>query len=69
MPAETHAVLTRRAGAAGQSLQQYLLAMLIEEAATRTNAEIFDEIERRGTGVTPSVEDVLSALEAEREGR
>ena len=33
VPEETHAVLTRRAAAAHQSLQEYLLAKLIEEAA------------------------------------
>ena len=33
VPEETHAVLTRRAAAAHQSLQEYLLAKLIEDAA------------------------------------
>ena len=69
VPAETHAVLRRRAAAAHQSLQEYLLAKLVEDAAHPTNAEIFDEIEREGTGVTLSIQDVLDDLEAERERR
>jgi hypothetical protein len=69
VPDETHAVLTRRAAAAHQSLQEYLLALLVDEASTPTNAEIFEEIEREGTGVTLSIQDVLGALDAEREGR
>jgi hypothetical protein len=69
VPEETHAVLTRRAAAAGQSLQQYLLAKLIEDAAVQTNDEIFDEIEREGTGASFSFQDTIDALEAEREGR
>ena len=62
-------MLTRRAAAAHQSLQEYLLAMLVDEASARTNAEIFDEIEREGAGGTFTVQDTLDALEAEREGR
>ena len=69
VPAETHAVLTRRAADAHQSLQEYLLAKLIEDAATPTNAEVFDEIEREGTGASFSFLDTVDALEAEREGR
>ena len=69
VPAETHAVLRRRAAAAHQSLQEYLLAKLIDEAARPTNAEIFDEIEREGTGASFSFQDTVDALEAEREGR
>ena len=69
VPAETHAVLTRRAAAAHQSLQEYLLVRLIEEAAHPTNAELFDEIEREGTGASFTFQDTIDALEAEREGR
>ena len=69
VPEETHAVLTRRAAAAHQSLQEYLLAKLIHDAATTTNDELFDEIEREGTGASFSFQDTIDALEAEREGR
>lgn len=69
VPEETHAVLTRRAAEAHQSLQEYLLAKLVEDAATPTNAEIFDRIEREGAGGSFTLQDTLDALEAEREGR
>ena len=69
VPEETHAVLKRRAAEAHQSLQEYLLTRLVEEAARPTNAEIFDEIEREGAGGTFTVQDTLDALEEAREGR
>ena len=46
VPQETHAVLRRRAAAAHQSLQEYLLKKLIDEAKKPTMTEIFDEIEQ-----------------------
>ncbi len=36
VPAETHAVLRRRAAAEGRSLQEFLLWLLIDEAARPT---------------------------------
>ena len=69
VPEETHAVLRRRAAEAHQSLQEYLLAKLIEMSATRTFAEIADEIEREGAGGRFTVQDTLDALDEAREGR
>lgn len=46
VPDDVHKVLTDRAKAAGQSLQEYLLAHLSAHAATRTNEEIYAQIER-----------------------
>ena len=40
VPEEVHAVLRRRGPAAGQSLQEYLLARLREEAETPTLDEL-----------------------------
>jgi plasmid stability protein len=72
VPEGTHAVLTQRAAAAHQSLQQYLLAKLIEDAATPTNAEIFDEIEtefaRRGGGPQIPLEVIVQSIREAREG-
>ena len=42
VPDETHAVLRRRAAAAHQSLQEYLLTRLIEDAARPTLDEVLD---------------------------
>ena len=71
VPAETHAVLTRRAAAAHQSLQEYLLAKLVEEAAHPTNAELFDEIdaefEREGGGLTLTPQEIAELIREDRE--
>lgn len=50
VPAETHAVLRRRAAAAHQSLQEYLRSRLIEEAATPTLDEVLDRAGGRSGG-------------------
>jgi len=50
VPDETHAVLRRRAAAAGQSLQEYLLGHLIEEARTPTLDEVLDRAGGRAGG-------------------
>lgn len=50
VPAATHAVLRRRAAAAHQSLQEYLRARLIEEAATPTVDEVLDRAGGRAGG-------------------
>jgi plasmid stability protein len=65
VPAETHAVLRRRAATAHQSLQEYLRARLIEEAATLTVDEI---LERAGTRTGGSVT-FVDAVELIREDR
>jgi antitoxin FitA len=50
VPAETHAVLRRRAAAAHQSLQEYLRARLIDEAATPTVEEVLERAGGRAGG-------------------
>lgn len=50
VPAETHAVLRRRAAAAGQSLQEYLRARLVEDAARPTVAEVLARAGGRSGG-------------------
>ena len=73
VPAKTHAVLTQRAAQAHQSLQEYLLARLIEEAARPTLGEIFDEIEeefaRTGGGSKLSRQEVVETIREGRESR
>lgn len=53
VPAETHAVLRRRAAAAHQSLQEYLRARLIAEAASPTVEEVLDRAGGRAGGSVP----------------
>jgi len=46
VPADVHAVLRQRAAAAGQSLQEYLLGRLVEDARRPT----LDELRARAGG-------------------
>ena len=50
VPAEVHAALRRRAAASGQSLQEYLLSRLRDDAETPTVEELFDRVGRRSGG-------------------
>jgi hypothetical protein len=65
VPAETHAVLRRRAGMAGQSLQEYLRGRLIEEASAPTVDEVLDRAGGRAGGSVP----FAAAAETVREDR
>ncbi len=50
VPDDVHATLRRRAAAAGQSLQEYLLARLTEDAHTPTVDELLDRAGGRAGG-------------------
>ncbi len=50
VPVDVHATLRRRAAAAGQSLQEYLLAQLVEDAHTPTLDELLDRNGGRAGG-------------------
>ena len=59
VPDDVHRVHRRRAAEAGMSLQEFLLAELVESARTRTPAEIIDEVTRQleatgGEGFSPT---------------
>jgi plasmid stability protein len=66
VPEETHAVLRHRAAAANQSLQEYLLARLIEEASRPTVDEVLARAGRR-TGGRVSFAQAAEAVRAERD--
>lgn len=53
VPAETHAVLRRRAAAAHQSLQEYLLERLIDDASHPTVDEVLARAGSRTGGSLP----------------
>lgn len=53
VPEETHAIFRRRAAAAHQSLQEYLLARLVQEASTPTLDEVLDRAGGRAGGSVP----------------
>ena len=65
VPERTHAVLRQRAAAAHQSLQEYLLARLIEEADQPTLDEILDRAGGRSGGSVP----LKAAVAAVRDDR
>ncbi|MBN8424705.1 hypothetical protein JF531_09245 [Microbacterium esteraromaticum] len=66
---QVHAVLTTRAEAHGQSLQQYLTAELTEMASKPTLAELFAEIEARPARPRIPIDVILNAIHEGREGR
>lgn len=68
VPEETHAVLRRRAAAAGQSLQEYLLARLIQEAAAPTIEEVLERAGGRAGGSVP-FSDAAGFLREDRDRR
>ncbi len=53
VPSDVHAVLRRRAAAAGQSLQEYLLARLTEEARQENLDEVLARAGGRAGGSVP----------------
>jgi plasmid stability protein len=68
VPEDVHATLRRRAAAAGQSLQEYLLAQLIKEANTPTLEELLDRAGGRAGGRS-GFRAAVRAVRAERDSR
>lgn len=68
VPVDAHRVLRRRAAEAGQSLQEYLLAHLVEEAGRPTLAEVLRAAGDRAGGGVPLV-DAARAVRSERDAR
>ena len=68
VPEETHAVLRRRAAEAHQSLQEYLLSRLVEEASRPTVNEVLQRAGGRAGGSLP-LKDAVSAVKTDRARR
>jgi hypothetical protein len=68
VPPAVHRVLRRRAGQAGQSLQEYLLARLVEEAEQLTLEEVLAKVAERSGGHVP-LADAEQVLRSERDAR
>jgi antitoxin FitA len=68
VPEDTHAILRQRAAAARQSLQEYLLARLIEDASRPTLDEVLDRAGGRSGGSLP-LRTAVSAVRSERARR
>jgi antitoxin FitA len=68
VPPDVHSVLRRRAAAAGQSLQEYLLARLTEEAREESLDEVLARAGGRAGGSVP-LAFAAKELREERERR
>jgi hypothetical protein len=68
VPDDVHVTLRRRAAAAGMSLQEYLLARLIEDVHTPTLEEVLDLAGGRAGGRAPLAKSV-KAVRSDRDAR
>jgi plasmid stability protein len=68
VPDDVHAVLRRRAAVAGQSLQEYLLGLLTDQAETPTLDEVLDRAGGRAGGRV-TAEMANEAIRADRDSR
>lgn len=68
VPDDVHATLRKRAAAAGMSLQEYLRARLVAEAATPTLDEVLERASQRAGGRV-STRDAVKAVRADRDAR
>ncbi|MBA3286924.1 MAG: hypothetical protein H0U21_02700 [Acidimicrobiia bacterium] len=68
VPHDVHATLRRRAAAAGQSRQEYLLARLVQDAQTPTVDELLDRAGGRAGG-RADLGAAAAVVRAERDAR
>ena len=68
VPEDVHAILTARAAAARQSLQEYMLEQLIRHARRPTMREVLQQVKARKVATTSTVSDAM-ILDALDEGR
>ena len=66
VPERTHTILRQRAAAAHQSLQEYLLQHLIEEADRPTLDEVLESAGNR-TGGSVSFDEINAVIRADRD--
>jgi plasmid stability protein len=66
VPDQVHAVLRRRAATAGQSLQEYLRALLVDETSQPTLDEVLDRAAGRAGGRI-SFASAAAAVRADRD--
>lgn len=68
IPSDVHQTLRQRAVGAGQSLQEYLLYMLCEQARTPLLEEVLERAGSRAGG-NIGLEAAVAAVRAERDSR
>jgi plasmid stability protein len=72
VPEDVHRTYRRRAAEAGKSLQEFLLAELVEGARTQTPAEVMEEVRghlEQGAGEGFSLTSSAEVVRADRDGR
>ena len=65
VPDDVHRTLRTRAAANGQSLQEFLLALLVEEAHHASLDEVLDRLDQQASG-SFTVDEVLEAIGSDR---
>jgi plasmid stability protein len=68
VPPDVHQTLRRRAAQAGQSLQEYTLALLSDHACKPTLEEVFAQIDQRSGGWI-TMREAAEWIRAERDAR
>jgi antitoxin FitA len=68
VPEDVHRILRQRAAAAGQSLQEYLLGRLVDDARTATLDEVLDRAGGRAGGKI-TLRSAARAVRNERDAR
>ena len=69
VPEDVHAILTTRAKAEGQSLQEYVMALLADSAQRMTNAEIRAKLDEHLASMPPTSLTSEEIVDFIREGR
>jgi len=69
VPEDTYETIRRRARAAGQSIQKYMLAHVVEFAGEPTEAEVLDELRTDLANRRPVALDTETILAARDEDR
>lgn len=67
VPDEARRALKARAAARGESLNTYLLALLVRDASRPTVAEVLDRASRRADRATGSAVDALTEARSQRD--
>jgi len=68
VPDDVHATVRARAAAAGLSVSEYLLNQITDIAKHPTQAEVFARAARRTRQESPTMDDILTALDEGRRG-
>lgn len=69
VPDDVHEVYKRRAAAAGQSLQEYLLSDLTKGASRLTMQEAMARIASHAAGSRATVADIVAGIREDRDSR